>query len=502
MYTQFMQKGFAFLAIFFGVILPLFVVQSAESEELLYGYDAAHRLTEVQYDSDTTVTRIFDALGNRLIKNTITGSPENAPPFTPALLIPENNSSIPSSNQQLSWSGGDPDDGDIVFYDVYLGTSSNPPLYASGITVTSLPLRPLNPSNTYYWKIVATDSYNESSESVVQEFTTTNSAPTVPSGLLPGEGTIVDGEALTLRWDFSTDADLSDNVVYDLYFGTTEDPPLFREGIAYNAYPVGTLNSTEPYYWKVVARDSSGGATSSGLYSFSLTPADHRLSSLTLSQDTEFLSGSVPYIVSGNLTVPAGMSLTIPAGTILKFKTGASLSVYGTLKVLGSSENQVYFTSIHNDSVGGDTNSNRDLTSPAPGNWYGLRFYNTASDSENILEHCIVEYAGYGNLGAIFIDQSSPTIKSTIVRNSLNYGIQVYRGGSPVISDCEISDNKSYGIYVRYGSPTPTITGCVLTGNYYGLYTEAGRTMFSGNEISENSQWGVFINGGTASLRG
>ena len=62
-------------------------------------------------------------------------------------------------NVDLSWSGGDPDSGNAVTYDIYFGTSSPPPLAVSDYTNSMYDPGPLNYGCTYFWQIVAKDNY-------------------------------------------------------------------------------------------------------------------------------------------------------------------------------------------------------------------------------------------------------------------------------------------------------------------------------------------------------
>jgi HKD family nuclease len=83
-------------------------------------------------------------------------------------------------------------------YDVYFGTSSNPPLLAANLTLGpsdttkkmqsyALPMT-LAPGTTYYWKIVSRTVANMTKTSLVWTFTTAGSAPPPPPG---GEGEVV-----------------------------------------------------------------------------------------------------------------------------------------------------------------------------------------------------------------------------------------------------------------------------------------------------------------------
>ena len=78
----------------------------------------------------------------------------------------------------LSWTGGDPDVGDTVTYDVYFGTSEAPPLkesvgpYPADQTSISYTPGVLSYDTKYYWKIVARDNYGITKEGSVWNFTT------------------------------------------------------------------------------------------------------------------------------------------------------------------------------------------------------------------------------------------------------------------------------------------------------------------------------------------
>jgi RHS repeat-associated protein len=85
-----------------------------------------------------------------------------------------------------------------------------------------------------------------------------------------------------------------------------------------------------------------------------------------------------PYVVTGDLSIGSGRSLTLLPGTIVKFQgTGNAyeaidLTNQGTLYALGTPSQPVIFTSIKDDSAGGDTNGDGNTTSPAPGDWWEI----------------------------------------------------------------------------------------------------------------------------------
>ena len=95
----------------------------------------------------------------------------------------------------------------------------------------------------------------------------------------------------------------------------------------------------------------------------------------TITQDTTWSpsqSLGQPYVITGNVTVNAGVTLSIEPGTIIKFDPTIyssyyhySMTVNGILDAQGTVEDPIYFTSLRDDTVGGDTNGDGVATLPA-----------------------------------------------------------------------------------------------------------------------------------------
>jgi C1A family cysteine protease len=89
------------------------------------------------------------------------------------------------SNCELQWDGGDPNDGDLVSYDIYFGTTPSPPYLTTIGTYPAaqnrlyyvLPSLELN--TRYYWKIDAVDSRGAKREGTVWSFSTIDTLPPV-----------------------------------------------------------------------------------------------------------------------------------------------------------------------------------------------------------------------------------------------------------------------------------------------------------------------------------
>ncbi len=109
---------------------------------------------------------------------TINPSGINNPPNTPSNPTPASGALTQPANLTLSWIGGDPD-GDVVTYDVYLGTSPTALVFKTNRSTTTYPTGTLSSSTDYYWRIVAKDSKGATKTGPIWSFRT---APTKAFG--------------------------------------------------------------------------------------------------------------------------------------------------------------------------------------------------------------------------------------------------------------------------------------------------------------------------------
>jgi len=206
----------------------------------------------------------------------------------------------------------------------------------------------------------------------------------------------------------------------------------------------------------------------------------------TISHDATW-TAAVPYAIAGDLTVkgtdgPDGITtLTIEPGAVVKFSASASMNIGGSsgdpgaLIAQGTASEPIVFTS--------------NKTTPAPGDWYYIRFFNTADDGTTALEHCVVEYGGSGGQGALNIQEASPTLRNTIVTDSASYGIRLSTG-APIIDTCQFSANGNYDLYYS-GTVGGSVTGTTINSGIYLLAT--GNVSFSGNTIAYNDSFPIKI---------
>ena len=85
----------------------------------------------------------------------------------------------------------------------------------------------------------------------------------------PTYGKSVAAGTINLTW---TGSSVNPNTIinYDVYFGTTNSPPIFKSAIADSFVNSVNVTSKSTYYWRVVTHDFSGNTSDSGLYQFSV----------------------------------------------------------------------------------------------------------------------------------------------------------------------------------------------------------------------------------------
>lgn len=195
-----------------------------------------------------------------------------------------------------------------------------------------------------------------------------------------------------------------------------------------------------------------------------------------------------PLADGGNLVVPQGVTLMIDAGAVLKLE-GANIDVGlnspnidrsgAALQVLGTPDSSVYFTSFHDNQLGGITDN---VTAPSPGDYGGIVFHHD-SDQEsqgiflNSVNHANIRYAGGtvvvdgapATYNPIYLDGSRPTIAYNTITQSHDAAMSADPNsfqetifGSSAYDPAAV--NPSIGPYVAdYNRTGPDILGNLLS---------------------------------------
>ena len=158
--------------------------------------------------------------------------------------------------------------------------------------------------------------------------------------------------------------------------------------------------------------------------------------------DTTWRESDSPINVVGNVTVASGVTLTIEAGVEVKLDSGKGILVEGALVALGTSGQNIVFTSSQ--------------ASPAAGDWVYIKFTDGSVDavfdgngdyvSGSILKYCQVMYGGGGgSSGAIVIETASPYIEGCKVDDNNSAGIIATDPPNLRVKNTIISNTKRLG---------------------------------------------------------
>ena len=196
--------------------------------------------------------------------------------------------------------------------------------------------------------------------------------------------------------------------------------------------------------------------------------------SASIKMDLVLSRGNNPYIVDRYVTVEDDATLYLEPGVIVKFDTNRLLAIQGRLVVAGTPDQPVYFTSLKDDEVGGDTNGDRANSLPAMGDWGHIYFHSNQTHDDSILKHAVIRYGGlhreYGEYKGNDWYYSKPG----------PYSIIEYEGA------------------IRLASSSPTIASCTLDTNTRAMYLSASSPKVIGNDFRYNS--GFAITGDAQSL--
>lgn len=218
----------------------------------------------------------------------------------------------------------------------------------------------------------------------------------------------------------------------------------------------------------------------------------------------------LPYLVEA-LTIAKDGTVTVQPGAIFKLgrdlsPDGSSIMVYGSLYAQGTDAYPIIFTSfndpykgggggdlpppagdyflyipvsLHSSSahtaIGAGNILPAAITGPLPGDWRGLI---VGAGGRLVLEHVLVQYAGYPDIAQVQVLGGQAELDSVTVRNGLVNGIFV-EDGEFSIRNSQVNDNGGFGL--RLLSHTIAFTPDIVN-----------------NDFSRNATYGVYLihNGG------
>ncbi|MFC1851643.1 right-handed parallel beta-helix repeat-containing protein [candidate division CSSED10-310 bacterium] len=185
------------------------------------------------------------------------------------------------------------------------------------------------------------------------------------------------------------------------------------------------------------------------------------------------------YVLMKPFTVTQDIVWTIDPGVIIKVSFGGydNLEIKGALGAIGTDSDKIVFTSLKDDSSGGDTNNDQNATTASPGDWKFIEFLPTCNDSLCRLEHCIIKYGGGGYFadGAIECNNASPTFKNVLFLQNTT-AIYSLNTSNFVVDTCDFQLNSGKAVSIDINT-SPTVVNSSFNSNGWNCFYIRSGTM-------------------------
>ncbi|MBN1667381.1 MAG: right-handed parallel beta-helix repeat-containing protein [Anaerolineales bacterium] len=268
------------------------------------------------------------------------------------------------------------------------------------------------------------------------------------------------------------------NITGSIIFNNAQDGLLYvSENSAFSAQPqihnnAFVNNAGKGVYLRLMA--GSGASLAISGNSGAGNGIDGIVLNAVLNDTVLSVNPSLPYVIE-SLTVNAQNTLQIGAGSVFKSARaisaqGTLLQVFGTLVAAGTPDAPVVFTSYYDDEYPifipshalylpfmiktgswGQVHTLSDLPNatalsnqPAAGDWRGIVVQTGGWVS---LEHAIIRYAGYPDIGQLTVLAGTAMLDSVTVRYGLNHGVYT-EDADITVRDSDISDNQRAGLRI------------------------------------------------------
>lgn len=203
------------------------------------------------------------------------------------------------------------------------------------------------------------------------------------------------------------------------------------------------------------------------------------------------------YLVSGDVTIPAGITLTIEPGVHVKFDGYYTLLIDGRMEAMGTEAEMIVFTS--------------QKQVPSKDDWKRIEFSPSGEGSQ--MRWCKIEYATSG----IYGKGAQLTLSHNVVRNNTENGILIFstfdmlvevnnnlimnsnKGlwledvGNGTIENNIAFENQELGIGCQESSPGLKNNLCMA--NEHGLYLVYNSSPQCRNNVLLNNDWGMACGG-------
>ncbi|MCD4737505.1 MAG: right-handed parallel beta-helix repeat-containing protein, partial [Bacteroidales bacterium] len=199
-----------------------------------------------------------------------------------------------------------------------------------------------------------------------------------------------------------------------------------------------------------------------------------RLYGTTYIQGTDGTDGVTVIVLS------PGMEFLMQSQAAISVGHASNASYPGGMIATGAVNDSIVFTA--------------GSATPSPGYWQGIIFEYYASDSDCLMDYCVVEYGGYGAIKNIYCTATHISLSNSSIRYGSGSGVYLYNGSDATITNCRIYNNSVYGLYMNIASAD--VSGCETNYNQAsGVYVSSATSNFIFNncQASNNGAYGLYI---------
>ncbi|MFH1168123.1 MAG: hypothetical protein V1852_29250, partial [Pseudomonadota bacterium] len=183
----------------------------------------------------------------------------------------------------------------------------------------------------------------------------------------------------------------------------------------------------------------------------------------SISSSTTWTLAGSPYILTGDITINAGVTLTIEPGAVVRLGDNMSLWVNGTLNAVGTSSSYITFTG----------------TTESPDWWRVISIQNAGSAT---FEWCDIAYGGYYEDANIYkTGTGSFSLKNSTIRRSDGAGLRIGASASAVTLAGNTFSNNTYGVRIGINASFEDTTS-VFSANNVDVFVDGGT-------IDQNVLW-------------
>jgi Cutinase/Fibronectin type III domain len=444
----------------------------------------------------------------------------SAPDTTPPGPVTNLTATPTSSSVALSWSN--PSDADFAGVVIRRELGAIAPATATtgtlvtdtAKTATSFTDTGLAPGTAYSYAVFAHDGVpNYAGPALLTAATTTPADTTAPGPVTALHTTTITTTSVGLAWTNPADPDFTGVLIRRAAGPTppatvTDGDPVTTTGTTATSFTDTNLAPGTTYTYALFAHDGVPNYAAATTLSTG-TPASAAPVHLCglLDGDQTWDPAIAPvYILDCTITIPAGVTLTVHPGTIIKASSGATLQVDGSLVASGTAGSPVVFTSLADDSVGGDTNGDGSATAPALIDWNGVSVSGPGVHGFDFLQVKFARLTLSGGSstslthaqvgGAVSVDATSGPV--TVTDNIVGQGLRVDQAATPgatTVSRNTIAGTGSwYGLEVNtgtnVGTPGATVQDNTVTASNTAIYVHGSHLVpaqLTGNTASGNT---------------